>query len=165
MIGMDSVSVRRALPGDAAVWRELRLRALADAPTAFGSTLEREQGWEPDVYAERLATGNSALALCGDRPIGIGAGFEDPPGWFHIVSIWVDPAFRRRGANRLLLEHLVDRATELGLQVHLDVTRGNDGARRAYEQFGFVGTGERERLREGSPYVTERMVLAQRRSC
>lgn len=156
---MDPVSVRRALPGDAAVWQELRLRALADSPEAFGSTLEREQGWAAEVYAARLAEGNSALASCAGRPIGIGAGFEDLPGWFHVVSIWVDPEFRRRGANRLLLEHLVGRADELGLRVHLDVARGNDVARRAYERFGFVATGPSERLREGSSYLTDRMVL------
>lgn len=155
----DSVVVRRARPDDAAAWRELRLRALADAPTAFGSTLEREQAWALDVYAERLAAGNSVLAFAGDLPIGIGAGFEHPAGWFHVVSIWVDPDFRRRGANRLILGELVSRAHELGLQVHLDVTRGNDVARLAYERFGFVATGESEPLREGSPYVTERMVL------
>jgi ribosomal protein S18 acetylase RimI-like enzyme len=161
MSGMDAapVLVRRARPDDAAAWRELRLRALADAPTAFGSTLEREHSWSVEVYAERLAAGNSVLAFAGDLPIGIGAGFEHPAGWFHVVSIWVDPEHRRRGANRLILGELVSRARELGLQVHLDVTRGNDAARRAYERFGFVATGESEPLREGSPFVTERMVL------
>lgn len=160
----DEVVVRRAEPDDAAAWRELRLRALADAPTAFGSTLEREQGWDPEVYAERLAAGSSVLALVDDRPVGIGAGFEHPPGWFHVVSIWVDPDFRGRGVNGQILRELVSRAQELGLDVHLNVARGNDAARRAYERFGFVPTGESEPLREGSPYVTERMVLDRDRS-
>jgi ribosomal protein S18 acetylase RimI-like enzyme len=163
-VDADRVTVRRARPDDAAAWRELRLRALADAPTAFGSTLEREQGWAPDIYAERLAAGNSVLAFAGDLPIGLGAGFEHPVGWFRVVSIWVDPDFRRRGANRLILGELVSRAHELGLRVHLDVTRGNDVARRAYERSGFVGTGESQPLREGSPYVAERMVLVPGRS-
>jgi len=163
MAHVDSgIEVRRATPADAAAWRELRLRALADAPTAFGSTLEREQGWSPSVYAERLAGGNSVLALAGETAVGIGAGFEHPPGWLQIVSIWVDPEFRRRGANRLILEALTERAAELGLRVRVDVTRGNDVARRAYERFGFVATGETEPLREGSPYVVERLVLPER---
>ncbi|HEY6933433.1 MAG TPA: GNAT family N-acetyltransferase [Marmoricola sp.] len=161
MAGTDSedVVVRTAGPADAALWRELRLRALADAPTAFASTLEREQAWGVQVWADRLAAGSSLLAFVGEQAIGIGAGVVHPPGWFAVVAIWVDPAFRRRGANTRILEALVRRAEELGLPVHLDVTRGNDVARRAYERFGFRATGETEPLREGSPYVVERMVL------
>ncbi|HET8561223.1 MAG TPA: GNAT family N-acetyltransferase [Marmoricola sp.] len=151
--------VRRAGPADAAAWRELRLRALADSPTAFGATLEHEQQLDTHVWADRLAAGNSVIALVGDVPVGIGAGFGDLPGWFHLVSIWVAPPFRRRGINAGILQALVERADELGLRVHIDVTRGNDVARHAYERFGFSVTGETAALREGSPYVVERMVL------
>lgn len=35
------MTVRRPGPGDAALWRAIRLRMLADAPDAFASTLIR----------------------------------------------------------------------------------------------------------------------------
>jgi ribosomal protein S18 acetylase RimI-like enzyme len=43
--------------------------------------------------------------------------------------------------------------------VELNVTGSNDGARRFYEEHGFVDTGERQPLREGS----ELLVVVMRR--
>lgn len=137
----------------------LRHRSLADAPHAYGSTLELERDWDLEVYATRLAERNSVLAFSWGAPAGIGAGFCDRPGWFHLVSIWVDPRVRGRGLNALILQELIGRANELGLRVHLDVVEGNDTARRSYERFGFTGTGERFPLREGSDRLCERLVL------
>lgn len=152
-------AVRRATAEDAAIWRRLRHRALAEAPDAFGSTLEREREWGEEVYAERLRQANSALAFLDADAVGMGAGFEDLPGWFHIVAIWVDPRARGRGINARILEALVGRADELGLRVHIDVADGNDAARRSYERFGFAPTGETHPIREGEQRITERMVL------
>jgi len=42
MVPDESCRVRRAQIGDEAVLRDLRLRAMLDAPDAFGSTYERE---------------------------------------------------------------------------------------------------------------------------
>jgi hypothetical protein len=51
---------------DAAGWKELRevrLRALADAPDAFASTLEREAAFPEEVWRQR-AQGHSDRATC-----------------------------------------------------------------------------------------------------
>jgi ribosomal protein S18 acetylase RimI-like enzyme len=156
------LSVRRALVEDAPAWRDIRLRALADAPTAFGSTLAREQCLPETHFTDWLAGGLSVLGFEDDEPVGMGSCYEDLPGWLHIVAIWVEPVARGRGLNGLILEELIKIAESTGHRVHLEVAAGNDVARRSYERFGFVGTGETTPLRERSSHVVERMVLPAR---
>jgi GNAT superfamily N-acetyltransferase len=60
-------------------------------------------------------------------------------GWFlWIQSVYVDPAFRRRGVYRALHQHVVDVGRAAGdvCGVRLYVERGNDRARRTYVALG-----------------------------
>lgn len=157
---MDEVTVRAATASDWTLWRNLRLRALQDAPTAFGSTYERETGLTEDDWRARLHDEDAAavLAFVGGEPAGMGGGYQDLPGWLHVVAMWTDPAFRGRGVGAAVLAHLAAWAAARGLRLHLDVETGNDLARRLYERAGFVATGEIRPLREGSPHLVERMV-------
>jgi GNAT superfamily N-acetyltransferase len=99
------------------------------------------------------------VAFADGEPVGLGGGYRDLPGWLHVVAMWTEPAWRGHGAGRLVIEVLRGWAAEHGLRLHLDVTVGNDAARRVYEAIGFVATGETRPLRPGSPYDVERMVL------
>jgi ribosomal protein S18 acetylase RimI-like enzyme len=155
----SSPVVRPATADDAETWRELRHRALADTPSAYGSTLAVERGHTAATYAARLAEGNAVLAFDGPEPVGMGAGYVDRPGWFHLVAIWVAPDWRGHGLNGRLLAALCDRADGLGLRVHLDVNAANAVALASYERFGFVRTREQRPLRDGSEERCERMVL------
>lgn len=158
---MSDVVVRDARVEDWEAWRALRLRALRDTPSAFGSTYEREAAFRDDHWKTRLADpdGAKVLAFVGDTAVGMGGGFQDLPGWLHVVAMWTDPAFRGHGVGAAVLRQVCAWAADRGLKVHLDVTVGNDAARRLYERSGFEATGEIEPLREGSPYLIERMVL------
>lgn len=157
---MDGYVVRTVTAGQWREWREIRLRSLQDSPTAFGSTYGRELGFTEADWRSRLdGSGPAVLAYAEGVPVGIGGGFEDPPGWLHVVAMWTDPAWRGRGVGTAVLQQLVAWATDRGMRVHLDVTVGNDGARTAYLRNGFEPTGETRPLREGSSYVMERMVL------
>lgn len=141
-------------------WRDIRLRALVDAPAAFGSTYEREAAFGEAEYRARLGpSGPAVLGWADGTAVGMGAGYQDVEGWLHVVAMWVDPCWRGRQVGRGILEQIVGWASEHGLRSHLDVTLGNDAARRLYEDFGFVGTGCTEPLRPGSSYTIERMVL------
>jgi GNAT superfamily N-acetyltransferase len=160
---MEAYDVRPVTGEQWREWRELRLRSLRETPTAFGSTYERELAFTEEHWRSRLdGTGPAALAYAGSAssmPIGMGAGFEDLPGWLHVVAMWTDPTWRGRGVGSAVLRHLVDWAADRRMRVHLDVTVGNDGARTAYLRNGFQPTGETRPLREGSPYEVERLVL------
>ena len=68
------VRVRQAIPEEWERVRELRLRALADAPDVFGSTLERErsvgrQEWIAWVEGWEGATNAMYVAERGDRSV------------------------------------------------------------------------------------------------
>ncbi|MGN6578020.1 MAG: GNAT family N-acetyltransferase [Nocardioides sp.] len=168
---VTGLTVRLTTVEDWQAWRDLRLRSLQDSPDAFGSTYAREAAFTDDDWRDRArgaapgpglevqARGPAVLAWAGDRPVGMGGGFSDLPGWLHIVAMWTDPAWRGRGVGEAVVGFLVEWAAGRGLRVHLDVETGNAGARRLYERCGFVGTGETRPLREGSAHVVERMVL------
>jgi GNAT superfamily N-acetyltransferase len=158
---MSDVELRVVGPDDWALWRGIRLRALKDAPTAFGSTYESSVHLTEADFRDRLSgEAPSVLALAGGDPVAMGGGFLDLEGWLRAVSMWVDPAWRGRGLGGRVLDLLVAWSRDRGLRVHLDVTVGNDVARAMYERHGFAGTGELEELRPGSAYQLERMVLA-----
>lgn len=143
------------------VWREARLRALADSPSAFGSTLDREAAFADEEWQGRMELGAtsdvSAMFLArlgdggqGDAVDGTVVGmvgvitFDRPPGECEIVSMWTAPEARGRGVGALLVEACLDWArprADLN-RCALWVTRGNDGAQRLYERCGFVETGD-----------------------
>ena len=153
--------VRELTADDWAIWRDVRLRSLLDSPTAFGSTYERELEFTEVTWRERLGDPDavSVLAWQDDAPVGIGAGFQDLPGYLHVVAMWVAPHARGRGVAHLTLDALRSWAEQRRLLLHLDVQSANHAARRAYETYGFQATGTTRPLREGSPDITERMVM------
>jgi GNAT superfamily N-acetyltransferase len=137
--------------------RDLRLRALADAPDAFGSTLERERslgrpGWIDWIEGWEGATNVMFVAERDKGWIGMAVGSrtgdEDHA---HLYGMWVDPMWRGTGVGARLVESVLRWARSWGARwVGLGVTEINDGAAGFYEHLGFADTGERYPLREGS---------------
>ncbi|MCU1439602.1 MAG: GCN5-related N-acetyltransferase [Rhodoglobus sp.] len=116
------------------------------------STLEVEVAFDDDVWKSRLQGGYTAFALEGATVTGVAVLVDDPHevDSREIVAMWVDPAFRGRGAAGALVEHLLEQAREQGVAaVALWVADGNDGARRVYARCGFVATGQRDIMRPG----------------
>ena len=137
--------------------RDLRLRALADAPDAFGSTLERERslgrpGWIDWIEGWEGATNVMFVAERDDRWIGMALGSrngDEPEA--HLYGMWVEPAWRAQGVGAKLVERVLSWARSWGARwVILAVTETNAGAATFYERLGFEDTGERQPLREGS---------------
>src|SRR4030095_5667484 len=95
----------------------LRLRALAAAPGAFASTLEAGLRFSDDIWRQRAGDDREAatfVASEGGADIGLARIFAEaePPGRTHLVSMWVDPAHRRRGGARALIDRAVRWAAE-----------------------------------------------------
>jgi ribosomal protein S18 acetylase RimI-like enzyme len=148
--------VRRIAATDAEALREIRLRALADAPLAFGSTHARESAYPPGTWAAwaRDAAGGARQAIffaVGEHgpPLGLASGVIAPaePELAHLYAMWVAPEGRGSGAGSGLVEAVVGWAAQNGAtRLRTSVTLGNDPATRLYERTGFRDTGLRNPL-------------------
>ncbi|MBU6358464.1 MAG: GNAT family N-acetyltransferase [Chloroflexi bacterium] len=163
-----SVSINTFLPHEWQRYRDLRLRALADSPDAFGSTLAHEQRRTDDEWAARLINASTSRA---DLPLvarvrGQAAGLA----WakinpldhkvVNLYQMWVAPEFRQLGVGQLLLNRAIDWAREVNAQsMMLGVTCSNSAALRLYTRTGFVAVGDPELLRAGATLSSQTMQL------
>ena len=137
---------------NALAFKAARLRALQDAPTAFGSTYAAESRRTEQEWLQRADRWNgdrSAAFLASDSrlPCGIVGSFLDreEPSHAVLVAMWVAPSHRRSGVGRALVCAVVDWARTKGARViHLTVTCNNDTAIMFYRSLGFSFTGATE---------------------
>ena len=164
-----ATTVRRFAADEWRMYRDLRLRALADAPDSFGSTHGREAARADAEWEERLRTGTTAttqcpiVALVDEMPAGLAWGRldEHEPTLAHLFQVWVSPQYRRQGIGRLLTDEVIAWARDLGVStLRLGVTENDPAALQLYRHAGFVNAGRREPLRAGSPVLCQPMALA-----
>lgn len=142
--------VRRITLADLDLYRELRLRALKDAPSAFGSTYDDEALRPISEWTERVvrAAGGSEralfLAFVAAECVGLAGCVEDDLGADRqLVSMWVAPAHRGTGVAGDLVDAVLGWAAEMEARsIGLWVTKDNSRARRFYERCGFAVTGD-----------------------
>jgi GNAT superfamily N-acetyltransferase len=161
-------SIRPFSSDEWALYKSLRLAALADAPNAFGSTLAAEQGRPDGEWSARLASGAGSgydrplVAQIGARAIGLAWGKIEPskPELAHVYQMWVAPTCRRQGVGQLLLDDLTGWARAMGAQhLCLGVTCGDSSAMRLYLRVGFRCIGPSGPLRPGSALMAQPMRL------
>jgi ribosomal protein S18 acetylase RimI-like enzyme len=145
----QDLQIRRLLPADAPLYRDIRLDALRLDPEAFGSTFARESAQPLSWFAERLAGSVVLAALRAATPIGI-AGYYVPEGskTAHKGIVWgafVRPEARNGGVGRRLIQALIAEATGQVEQLQLSVVSDNGPARRLYVNLGFVEYGVERR--------------------
>lgn len=165
------LSVRSLTAAEWELYRAVRLRALADAPDAFGSTLEEEAvlpaaHWEARLVAaagaDDLARSLPLVARLAGESVGLAWGRieESAPEAAHLYQMWVAPEARGAGVGRRLLQAVVDWAIASNARsLSLCVTRGDTPATRLYRAAGFEPVGAEEPLRPGSELLAQSMTL------
>jgi len=165
-LNMKSVSI---ITLDPTRWQEaknLRLEALQQDPSAFGSSYEEEILFEDDIWKTRLNSaynqdGNMTLyAEFEGQLVGLmGAGWSHRIKYKHVAniySVYVTESMRGHGIGSQLLQTLLDRlATKSQIKkVSLTVTVDQSSAVALYEKFGFkqVGIAEKELKIDGQYY-------------
>lgn len=147
-----TLTIRRATADDWREYRDIRLRALAGAPDAYGSTLAGESAFGEETWRQRSGSSYALFGMLEGRAVAIAAGIPDrhEAESREIVGMWVEPDARGRGVAASLVEALVDWATsEQAAAIALWVSDGNETARRVYERCGFIATGQRDLVRPG----------------
>ena len=158
---MDALTIGRASPRDWRRLRAVRLRALADTPDAFGSTLAQAEALPTFEWRRRLDEKTSAtfLASIGGRDVGLvvgrpwESGGDEAAGLF---AMWVAPAARGNGVGTTLVGAAIDWAQEEGYaRIFLDVADANAPAIALYASLGFVATGKTGSLPPPRDHIPE----------
>lgn len=164
----DAFTVRGLLLEEWQAYRAIRLRALEDAPDAFGATLAEAQAWPIEEWPARLAR----AAVSGiDCPLGaeadgelVGLGWAKVDardgGIVNLYQMWVAPEWRGRDVAGALLRAALDWAEARGAScMELGVNCANAGAIRLYERAGFVAVDAPYPMRPGAALLEQRMRL------
>lgn len=91
----------------------------------------------------RVPCARSLLAVVGGKGVGYIV-YWALPGEVDIHNLAVDPAHRRKGIGRALLQKVIEEARGNGsTRVTLEVRKSNEAAQRLYHSLGFVARGIR----------------------
>ncbi len=163
----SAVQVRRVRPDEGLRLRAIRLRALAEAPAAFGWTHAEALG-QPQEFWDGVCREHAAgaaytmfVAEEGETWYGMARGFvhRDYPSIVRLASMWVDPARRRGGVGAALVEAVTAWARERSAScVQLWVTDTNRAAKALYARQGFAETG-RTKPHPSDPGLREALMV------
>jgi ribosomal protein S18 acetylase RimI-like enzyme len=169
------IRIRRFTAREWPAYRALRLRSLADAPQAFGSSYAAEEAWAHELWMARLtaaevssrdcplvaeatdANANADGAMLGLLWAKCDAG---DAGVVNLFQMWVAPEARGRGVAAALVDEAVTWARSIDARlVQLGVVVDNQAAIQLYLRKGFGKVGEPEPIRPGSPLLEQTMQL------
>lgn len=159
-MNISTIDIRLLTADEWAVFRRVRLRALADTPQFFGSTLAEAQARTEQDWRAALLDRAQFVATADGAELGTVAGLPEPErGGVHLISMWVAPEARGTGVSDLLVRAVIDWAAAGGHTViRLEVADGNPVAERLYLRNGFVRTGVSGPIRPGDPRLEYEMV-------
>jgi ribosomal protein S18 acetylase RimI-like enzyme len=125
--------------------RDVRLRALAQAPEAYLETHAIASSFSDERWMERATPDDEGCSFAVEhagRFDGLVSCFTaGDPGSVFLVAMWVAPELRGTGVASELVERIVDWAREHRAErVCLSVEPENERAARLYEKCGFAET-------------------------
>ncbi len=151
------LEINPLLPHQWPVLKSVRLRALADAPEAFSTTLAQAAAYTDQEWQERAGRfaadppATARIACWDDKPCGMiccylsGPDSADDPPRAGMTSFWVAPEQRRSGVGRALVAAIMEWTRAQGRDaLYADVTQINAGAIAFYRRLGFLPTGRIE---------------------
>ncbi len=149
---MQKIAIEPITPLNVFLFKAVRLRALQDAPHAFGSTYAKDSELTDSEWIKRVErwngeSGAGFLAMDGDTACGIAGSFldQDDATRAHLISMWTAPTHRQRGIGRLLVNDVLNWARGRNARtLQLMVTSNNEPAIRFYQRLGFNRTGRTE---------------------
>jgi ribosomal protein S18 acetylase RimI-like enzyme len=164
------IDIRLLTPNDAAAFRDIRLRALREEPTAFTSSLEEFSHQTLDKIAARFRSDTAEQFMLGafqdGQLMGL-CGFyreamQKQRHKGNIISLYVAPEARGQGISRALMTEAFRRVRQIAgvEQLLLGVMTTQTAARQLYESLGFVVFGREARaIRLGDHYYDEEFMV------
>lgn len=158
--------IRALAPHESDLLREVRLRALSDAPDSFGETLAEAAArprshWENQTRLLTEPDGHVMFMACdGEMIHGSVYGLidRDRLGAGRVGGMWVDPSRRREGMGFALLLAVIDWADSRGMaRLGLWAPVHRLGAIALYTRAGFRATGLRKPLPSDPSYRIQEM--------
>ena len=142
--------VRPIAVGEAGALRELRLRALRDAPEGFASDLAGDSALGFEHWQRLTVGGDKRTTLVAqaddDRLVGMAGGrwFDQERGIAQLWGLWVEPALRGGGVGAELVAQVNAWAAGAGAGfVRLGVLEsGGEPVKAFYRRLGFVALDE-----------------------
>jgi ribosomal-protein-alanine acetyltransferase len=135
-IGLRQRAMLRQLAGDAVEIRAATRNDLAAITEIQGASPEASQ-WTPESYLDH----DCLVAVAKDRVVGFVVTRATAPDEREILNAAVEPASRRAGIGRILVETVL--ASNRGAWF-LEVRESNQEATNLYKTLGFSATGRRE---------------------
>ena len=143
---MAEITVRVLGESEWSLYREVRLRALAESPDSFTATLADETDRGESFWRDRMTRSYRLLAERGQLPQGIvslGA-YDEEPSAAEVFGLYVVPDARGTGVSWRLVEATAALAMQNGyVQLYYWVGTDNGRAIGFAKNFGFHSSGYR----------------------
>jgi GNAT superfamily N-acetyltransferase len=162
---MTEITVRVLDESEWPLYRDVRLRALAESPGSFAATLAEEADRDEQFWRDQISRSQRLLAERGTEPQGIASlgPYEEEPSAAEVFGLYVIPEARRTGVAWRLVEAAAALATQQAY-VRLYYWVGTDNGRAVgfANNFGFRITDYRRptRTSDGEPGEEVAMVLS-----
>ncbi len=153
---MPSEVVNRIRSDQWRILRDVRLRALEEAPYAFGTTLvegqkRTDRDWQ-DMVRDHATLADRAyfMAYVEDNPCGMAGCYRTASDTVMLTAMWVAPEFRGQKIGEQIVRAVIEWAGAGGASTIEAWVSENNPARFFYKKIGFEETGLTEPLRSDS---------------